>query len=109
PRTWNVVKRLSVEYKLLGAFLGGGAVLALAAWFALASGGDYLDATGRADRLADAGRAIAALQSSLQDAEASQRGYLITGREQFLPRYFGAANAVNAQLGRAQATLTGDV
>lgn len=102
------MKRLSVEYKLLGAFLGGGAVLALAAWFALASGRDYLDATGRADRLADAGRAIAALHSSLQDAEASQRSYLITGSDRHLPTYFGAANLANAQLGRAQATLAGD-
>ena len=102
------MKRLSVEYKLLGAFLGGGAVLALAAWFALASGRDYLDATGRADRLADAGRAIAALQSSLLNAEASQRGYLVTGRDQYLPVYFGAANLANSELARAQTTLAGD-
>jgi diguanylate cyclase (GGDEF)-like protein len=102
------VRRLSVEYKLLGAFAAGAAVLALAAWFALVSGREYLDASGRADRLADAGRAVGSLLSALQDAESSQRAYLLSGRSEYLPAYFGAAGASQAALARAQAVLDGD-
>jgi len=102
------VKRLSVEFKLLAAFLAGGLVLGTAGWFALASGRDYLDATGRADRLADASRAIAGLQDTMQDAESSERAYVLTGRDEYLVPYFVAPGASQSQLARLRAVLDGD-
>jgi len=102
------VKRLSVEYKLLAAFLAGGLILGTAAWFALASGRAYLDASGRADRLADASSAIAGLLDTMQDAESSQRAYLLTGRDEYLVPYFGAPGAAQSQLARAHTVLEGD-
>lgn len=102
------MKRLSVEYKLLAAFVCGGLVLGLTAWYALTSGTAYLDATGRADRLADASRAIAGLQDTMQDAESSQRAYLLTGRDEYLVPYFVAPGAAQSQLARAHAVLDGD-
>src|SRR4051812_43200587 len=38
------------------------------------------------------------LLSLLRDAETGQRGYLITGRDEYLSPYTGAASAVGAQL-----------
>ena len=102
------MNRLSVEYKLLGAFACGGLILGLAAWFALASGRAYIDASGRADRLADASRAIAGLQDTMQDAESSQRAYLLTGRDEYLVPYFTAPDAAQAQLARVHTVLDGD-
>jgi diguanylate cyclase (GGDEF)-like protein len=102
------VKRLSVEYKLLGAFVGGGFLIALAAWFALASGRGYLDASAQAEHLADGARALAAMLDVMQDAESSYRGYLLTGREGDLPAHFAAPDAAQAQLARAQFLLAGD-
>jgi len=102
------VKRVSVEYRLLAAFLSGGLILGTAAWFALASGRDYLDASGRADRLADASSAIAGLMDTMQDAESSQRAYLLTGRDEYLVPYFGAPGAAQSQLARAHTVLEGD-
>ena len=83
-------------------------MLGLAAWFALASGREYLDASGRADRLADASRAIARLQDIMQDAESSQRAYLLTGRDEYLVPYFAAPGAAQSQLARAHTVLDGD-
>jgi diguanylate cyclase (GGDEF)-like protein len=102
------VKRLSVEYKLLGAFIGGGFMIALAAWFALASGRGYLDATAQAEQLADGARALAAMLDVMQDAESSYRGFLLTGRQDEPPARFGSTDAAQAQLARAQFLLAGD-
>ena len=102
------MKRLSVEFKLLAAFLVGGVVLGTAGWFALASGRAYLDATGRADRLADASQAIAGLQDTMQDAESSERAYLLTGREEYLVPYFVAPGASQSQITRLHTVLDGD-
>jgi diguanylate cyclase (GGDEF)-like protein len=102
------VKRFSVEFKLLAAFVAGGLVLGTAAWFALASGRAYLDATGRADRLADASRAIAGLQDTMQDAESSERAYILTGRDEYLVPYFVAPGASRSQLARIHTVLDGD-
>jgi diguanylate cyclase (GGDEF)-like protein len=102
------VKRLSVEHRLLGAFVTGALLLAWAAWFALASGRDYLDASGRADRLADAARATAALLVDVEKAASTQRGYLITGDDQDLAAFLRAPAAALGDLARVQAVLDGD-
>ncbi len=102
------VKRLSVEYKLLGAFVVGALLLALAAWFAVASAGDYLEASGRADRLADATRATAELFVTLENVESSANRYLLAGDDAHLARFLRAPAAVDATLARVQAILDGD-
>ncbi|HEY1329027.1 MAG TPA: diguanylate cyclase [Casimicrobiaceae bacterium] len=103
----HALTRLSVEYKLLGAFVGGGLMVALAAWFALASGRGYLEATAQAEHLADGSRAVAAVLDVLQDAEWSYRGYLLTGRNE-LPAGFGAPDAARLHLAKAHAALAAD-
>jgi len=102
------VKRLSVEHRLLGAFVTGAVLLAWAAWFALASGREYLDASGRADRLADAARATAALLVTAEKAASTQRGYLITGEEAYLASFLRAPAAAQEALTRIEAVLEGD-
>ncbi|HTI47896.1 MAG TPA: diguanylate cyclase [Casimicrobiaceae bacterium] len=102
------MKRLSVEYKLLGAFVGGGLMIALAAWFALSSGRGYLEASAQGEHLSDGARAVAAMLDVLQDAEWSYRGYLLTGRADALPAHFAEPDAAQAQLARAQALIGGD-
>src|SRR5690242_4269821 len=104
----NAVKRLSVEYKLLGAFVGGGLMIALAAWFALASGRGYLEASAQGEHLSDGARAVAAMLDVLQDAEWSYRGYLLTGRADALSAHFAEPDAAQAHLARAQALIGGD-
>jgi diguanylate cyclase (GGDEF)-like protein len=93
---------------LLGAFVGGGLMVALAAWFALASGRGYLETAARAERLADGARAVAVVLDVLQDAEWSHRGYLLTGRENELPPNFAAPDIARMQLARAQVALGDD-
>src|SRR5215831_4113908 len=85
PRVERVGARLnmrfgiSVEKKILGAFVAGGALLIAAAWFAVASSRAYLDSDARGDRLRLAWSATAELFSTLQDAELGARVYAFAG------------------------------
>jgi diguanylate cyclase (GGDEF)-like protein len=65
------VKSLSIEARLLAAFGGALAVLALCAWFALDSVSDYVGATHRAQQLGDAAHAVADLRAAVVDAAAT--------------------------------------
>ena len=67
---------LSLERKILIAFVAGGLLLLGAGWFAVDSGRAYLAADGKADRLRDAERALLAVELSLREIESGQRGYL---------------------------------
>src|SRR5437016_10350922 len=51
--------------------------------------------------------ALEALQSTVTDAETGQRGYVLTGREQYLEPYRTALKAVPARLARMR-SLTAD-
>ena len=72
---------LSLEKKILLAFVAGGLLLLGAGWFVVSNGRAYLAAEEQADHLRDAERALLAVELSLRGAESGQRGYLLTGRE----------------------------
>ena len=93
------MKPSSAEFRLLATFAAGIAVLALCAWFGLGSGADYLDASHRAERLADAARDIAGARAALARAE------LDALQGAGAP---AAATEVRAELARAAADLEGD-
>jgi diguanylate cyclase (GGDEF)-like protein len=89
---------LSLERKILLAFVAGGLLLIAAGWFAVDSGRAYLTAEAEADRLRDAERAVLAVEVSLRRAESGQRGYLLTGRQEYLRPYERAIEDIGAQM-----------
>ena len=89
---------LSLERKILLAFVAGGLLLLAAGWFAVDSGRAYLGAEAEADRLRDAERAVLAVELSLRRAESGQRGYLLTGRQEYLRPYERAIEDLGAQM-----------
>ena len=89
---------LSLERKILLAFVAGGLLLIAAGWFAVDSGRAYLAAEAEADRLRDAERAVLAVEVSLRRAESGQRGYLLTGRQEYLRPYERAIEDIGAQM-----------
>jgi diguanylate cyclase (GGDEF)-like protein len=96
---------LSLEKKILLAFVAGGLLLLGAGWFAVESGRAYLAADGKADRLRDAERALLAVELSLRGAESGQRGYLLTGREDYLRPYERALDDIGGQIVEARELL----
>src|SRR5215472_3327362 len=89
---------LSLERTILLAFVAGGLLLLAAGWFAVDSGRAYLAAEAEADRLRDAERAVLAVELSLRRAESGQRGYLLTGRQEYLRPYEIAIEDIGAQM-----------
>src|ERR1700675_4620160 len=96
---------LSLEKKILLAFVAGALLLLGAGWFAVESGRAYLAADGKADRLRDAERALLAVELSLRGAESRQRGYLLTGREDYLRPYERALDDIGGQIAEARELL----
>ncbi len=96
---------LSLEKKILLAFVAGGLLLLGARWFAVESGRAYLAADAKADRLRDAERALLAVELSLRGVESGQRGYLLTGREDYLDPYARALDDVGGQIAEARELL----
>jgi diguanylate cyclase (GGDEF)-like protein len=97
---------LSVERKILLAFVAGGLLLLAAGWFAVDSGRAYLAAEAEADRLRDAERAVLAVELSLRRAESGQRGYLLTGRQEYLQPYERAIEDIGAQMQETRELLS---
>jgi hypothetical protein len=97
--------KLSLEKKILVAFVAGGALLLCAAWFVVSNGRAYLAAEEQADRLRDAERALLAVELSLRGAESGQRGYLLTGREDYLGPYERALDDIGRQMDEARTLL----
>src|SRR5881396_2849211 len=95
----------SLERKILLAFVAGGLLLLGAGWFAVESGRAYLAAEGKADRLRDTERALLAVELSLRSAESGQRGYLLTGREDYLGPYARALDDIGGQIAEARELL----
>ena len=89
---------LSVEKKILMAFIAAVLLLLAAGWFAVESGRAYLAAEAEADRLRDAERAVLAVELSLRRAESGERGYLLTGRQEYLRPYERAIEDIGAQM-----------
>ena len=89
---------LSLEAKILMAFIAWGLVLLGAGWFAVSSGRAYLASDARVDRLHETERALMALQISLRSAESGQRGFLITGRPEYLRPYVIARGDIDREL-----------
>ena len=98
--------RLSLERKILLAFVAGGVLLLAAGWFAVDSGRAYLAAEAEADRLRDAERAVLAVELSLRRAESGQRGYLLTGRQEYLRPYERAIEDIGAQMQETRELLS---
>src|SRR5437667_8769715 len=89
---------LSLEAKILMAFIAWGLVLLGAGWFAVSSGRAYLASDARVDRLHETERALMALQISLRSAESGQRGFLITGRPEYLRPYLTTRGDIDREL-----------
>ena len=96
---------ISVETKILTAFVAGGAVLIATAWFAFASSRTYLEADARGNQLRLAWSATTELFSTLQDAELGTRGYAFAGDIENLQTYATAVGVINHQLDEAHAAL----
>jgi len=79
--------RPSAEILILLAFAAGIALLGATAWFALTSGRAYLDSDARSDRLHEGERALTALLLTVRAAESGARGYVLTGRAEYLDPY----------------------
>ena len=99
---------ISVEKKILGAFVAGGALLIVAAWFAVASSRAYLDSDARGDQLRLAWSATAELFSTLQDAELGARVYAFAGDIASLQTYATSVGAIDGELHRLHALLGDD-
>ena len=96
---------LSLEKKILLAFVAGGLLLLGAGWFVVSNGRAYLAAEEQADHLRDAERALLAVELSLHGAESGQRGYLLTGREDYLGPYERALDDIGRQMEEARTLL----
>jgi diguanylate cyclase (GGDEF)-like protein len=96
---------LSLEKKILLAFVASGLLLLGAGWFAVQSGRAYLAADAQADRLREAERSLLAVELSLRGAESGQRGYLLTGRLEHLGPYRRALEDIGGQLEATRALL----
>jgi PAS domain S-box-containing protein len=84
----------------VAAGLFGGAVMLLA------FGSEAAVTAGMAARsIAKAGLELAMLRSTLTDAETGQRGYLLTGREDYLQPYEAARARLNGELTTLEASL----
>ena len=103
--TRTMLNTLSVEQKILMAFIAGVLLLLGAGWFAVESGRAYLAAEAEADRLRDAERAVLAIELSLRRAESGERGYLLTGRQEYLRPYERAIEEIGAQMDEARELL----
>jgi signal transduction histidine kinase len=71
----------------------------------------YQESTSSLDSLASRGVARTAIQTVLRrllDAETAQRGYLLTGRKEYLSPYEDAARDIAEAIGRLQAHYRGD-
>ena len=99
-------KGLSLERKILLAFVAGGAILLGAGWFAVSSGSAYLAGDALTDRLHEAQRALLALELSLSDAESGARGYLLTGKQEYLRPYERALGEIDRQMEEARELLS---
>src|ERR1700735_4750988 len=96
---------MQTPMKLLPLLRGSPFAFPLAALAALAmfliSESSYQQATARFDALGAQGNArtnVQVLWRSLADAETGQRGYLLTGRKDYLKPYFEAQGRVNETL-----------
>jgi len=96
---------LSLEKKILLAFVAGGLLLLGAGWFVVSNGRAYLAAEEQADHLRDAELALLAVELSLRGAESGQRGYLLTGREDYLLPYERALDDIGRQMEEARTLL----
>src|SRR3989442_10490176 len=96
---------LSLERKILLAFVAGGLLLLGAGWFVVSNGRAYLAAEEQADHLRDTERALLAVELSLRGAESGQRGYLLTGREDYLGPYERALDDIGRQMEEARTLL----
>jgi diguanylate cyclase len=107
-RTPMNLRSLSLEAKLLVAFAIGASGLIIALMFAAREGAAYLDADARGDNLRDLDRAVTTLYLAARTAESSQRGYLLTGRENFLTAYTLAVRDIDGQVREARALAQSD-
>ena len=98
-------KGVSLERKVLLAFVAGVAILLGAGWFAVTSGRAYLAGDALTDRLHDAQRALLALELSLSEAESGSRGYLLTGKQDYLRPYERALGEIDRQMEEARDLL----
>jgi diguanylate cyclase (GGDEF)-like protein len=104
-RSVTMLDTLSVEKKILMAFIAAVLLLLAAGWFAVESGRAYLAAEAEADRLRDAERAVLAVELSLRRAESGERGYLLTGRQEYLRPYERAIEDIGAQMDETRELL----
>jgi PAS domain S-box-containing protein len=90
--------------------VGFGTAILLMSWVGWRALSDSVGARESASRVThtyEVLEGLDALRSSLQDAETRQRGYIISGKDQYIGPYYHAATRIAGQLGRLRA-LTSD-
>ncbi|HEX4963290.1 MAG TPA: CHASE3 domain-containing protein [Thermoanaerobaculia bacterium] len=95
------------EPKLLAAFVATILILAANGYVARRAVGTVLGNDRLVAHTHEVQAALAALQSTVTDAETGQRGYMLTGKEQYLAPYQEALGSLAPQLARLR-TLTAD-
>jgi PAS domain S-box-containing protein len=103
PRRWRLAKRRLVT----GGFLGALGVLALVGVVAFGSRSTLIET---ARLVAHSHRILESLERSLstvKDAEAGQRAYLLTGADRYLEPYTAAVSTLDREMGDLR-TLIGD-
>jgi diguanylate cyclase (GGDEF)-like protein len=98
--------RVPAEALILAAFVAGGVLIAATGWLAVASGRAYVDSDARSDRFREAERVVTTLVASIRAAESGERGYVVTGRTEYLDPWRSAQVDVPVQLGDARRLLT---
>lgn len=97
--------RASPESLILAAFVVGAVLLGITSWFAVSSGRAFLESDARMDRLHEAERALTSLMLSVRSAESGQRGYIVTGRQEYLDPYRQAQSDAPRHLADARRLL----
>jgi signal transduction histidine kinase/CheY-like chemotaxis protein len=101
------MKRPSNDRKISFAFLAAFALLAVVPLFVFENRGKLLDDSGWVAHTQEVIAGVESVNVALSDAESAQRGYLITGRVDYLDRYHASATTISDRLAEL-ARLTTD-
>src|SRR5262245_45186182 len=100
--------KLPLQTRIVAGFLFAFALLAAMGIVLYRTGSDFQSKRIQVGRWRDGLHGLDAFRATLQEAETGQRGYIITGDEDYLKPYIAAKNAVNTRLGVIQALSSPD-
>ncbi|MEW6314692.1 MAG: diguanylate cyclase [Pseudomonadota bacterium] len=100
--------RFPPQLRLLLIFLGGFVLLCLVAWKVVTDAARLQETGFRLYRLNAEARTLETLFSDLRDAEIGQRGYLLTGRKEYLKPYQNALHRIGGHTDQLRGMLKDD-